>query len=94
MASRIDDPKQGVSQTDVYQLMAYSQLYGCRDVMLLYPHHGDLPTEPICTRYAIAHEGAEETLHVATLVMTGPSGSHVDALKTVLDRMLPAKVPV
>jgi hypothetical protein len=42
MAPRIDDPKQGISQGDVYQLMAYSQLYGCRDVMLLYPHHGDL----------------------------------------------------
>jgi len=90
MAPRIDDPKQGISQADVYQLMAYSQLHGCRDVMLLYPHHGDLPPEPICTRYAIAREGAEETLHVATLVMTGLSGSHVDALKTLLGRMLPS----
>ena len=93
MAPRIDDPKQGISQADVYQLMAYSQLYGCRHVMLLYPHHGDLPPEPICTRYAIAREGAEETLHVATLVMTGPSRSHVDALKTLLGRMLPSPVP-
>jgi 5-methylcytosine-specific restriction enzyme subunit McrC len=93
MAPRIDDPKQGISQTDVYQLMAYSQLYGCRDVMLLYPHHGDLPPEPICTRYAIAREGAEETLHVATLVMTGPSGAHVDALKKLFAGMLPAAEP-
>jgi 5-methylcytosine-specific restriction enzyme subunit McrC len=92
MAPRIDDPKQGISQADVYQLMAYSQLYRCRDVMLLYPHHGDLPPEPICTRYAIAREGAEETLHVATLVMTGPSGSHVEALKTLLGRVLPSAV--
>lgn len=60
--------------------------------MLLYPHHGDLPPEPICTRYAIAREGAEEALHVATLVMTGPSGSHVDALKKLLGRMLPDAV--
>jgi 5-methylcytosine-specific restriction enzyme subunit McrC len=93
MAPRIDNPKQGISQADVYQLMAYSQLYGCRDVMLLYPHHGDLPPEPICTRYAIAREGAEETLHVATLVMTGPSRSHVEALKTLFARMLPAAEP-
>jgi 5-methylcytosine-specific restriction endonuclease McrBC regulatory subunit McrC len=27
ISSRIDDPKQGVSQSDVYQMMAYAQLY-------------------------------------------------------------------
>ncbi|MGR3370470.1 MAG: 5-methylcytosine restriction system specificity protein McrC [Sagittula sp.] len=27
ISSRIDDPKQGVSQADVYQMMAYAQLY-------------------------------------------------------------------
>ena len=39
MTPRIDDPKQGASQADVYQLMAYSQHYDCNRVMLLYPHH-------------------------------------------------------
>ena len=29
--------KGGVSQADVYQLMAYAKVYGCRDLMLLYP---------------------------------------------------------
>ena len=29
IAARIDDPKQGVSQADVYQMMAYGQLYDC-----------------------------------------------------------------
>ena len=47
MAPRIDDPKQGVSQADVYHLMAYSLLYPCPEVMLLYPHQRDLPPEPI-----------------------------------------------
>ena len=28
ISSRIDDPKQGVSQGDVYQIMAYGHLYG------------------------------------------------------------------
>ncbi len=89
MAPRIDDPKQGISQADVYQLMAYSQLYRCRNVMLLYPHHGELPPDPICTRYAIASEGADENLLVATLDVTGPSRVHVDALKHLLRQALP-----
>lgn len=42
IASRIDDPKQGVSQADVYQMMAYGQLYRCSALTLLYPHHGAL----------------------------------------------------
>jgi 5-methylcytosine-specific restriction enzyme subunit McrC len=36
---RIDDAKQGVSQDDVYQMMAYGQLYKCDRLTLLYPHH-------------------------------------------------------
>jgi 5-methylcytosine-specific restriction endonuclease McrBC regulatory subunit McrC len=41
------DAKQGVSQADVYHLMAYGRLYDCPKVMLLYPHNEDLPPEPI-----------------------------------------------
>ncbi|MCW3783874.1 McrC family protein [Defluviimonas salinarum] len=39
ISSRIDDPKQGVSQSDVYQMMAYAHLYKAPRVTLLYPHH-------------------------------------------------------
>jgi 5-methylcytosine-specific restriction enzyme subunit McrC len=39
IATRVDDPKQGVSQGDVYQMMAYGQLYKCERLTLLYPHH-------------------------------------------------------
>ena len=42
IAGLIDDPKQGVSQADVYQLMAYGRLYGCERLTLLYPHHAAL----------------------------------------------------
>lgn len=88
MAPRIDDPKQGISQADVYQLMAYSQLYRCPNVMLLYPHHGDLPPDPIRTRYAIASEGAEDSLLVATMDVTGSSYAHVEALKSLVREAL------
>jgi len=92
MAPRIDDPKQGVSQADVYQLMAYSHLYRCLNVMLLYPHHGGLPPDPICTRYAIASETAEETLIVATLDVTGPARAHIEALRHLLARAISTKI--
>jgi len=41
IAARIDDPKRGVSQADVYQMMAYGRLYRCDRLTLLYPHHRD-----------------------------------------------------
>jgi len=41
IAARIDDPKRGVSQADVYQMMAYGRLYRCSRLTLLYPHHRD-----------------------------------------------------
>ncbi|MCI1142071.1 McrC family protein [Sphingomonas sp. WKB10] len=37
IAARIDDPKQGVSQADVYQMMAYSRLYRCGRLTLCIP---------------------------------------------------------
>jgi 5-methylcytosine-specific restriction enzyme subunit McrC len=42
ISSRIDDPKQGVSQSDIYQMMAYAHLYKAPRLTLLYPHHGEL----------------------------------------------------
>jgi 5-methylcytosine-specific restriction enzyme subunit McrC len=45
ISARIDDPKQGVSQADVYQMMAYAQLYDAPRLTLLYPHHPGLGTQ-------------------------------------------------
>lgn len=42
LSSRMDDAKQGVSQADVYQMMAYGQLYRSPRLTLLYPHHAGL----------------------------------------------------
>ena len=84
----IDDPKQGVSQADVYQLMAYGRVYECPDVVLLYPHHGGLPVEPILRQYSIAKPGAQDGLFVATLDVTGSRRNHETALRRlVLDSM-------
>ncbi|SIT18046.1 McrC family protein [Achromobacter sp. MFA1 R4] len=50
----IDDPKRGVSQTDVYQMMAYSRVYQCDKLTLLYPHHAQSGSdEGLIADYAI-----------------------------------------
>lgn len=66
LASQVDDPKRGVAQGDVYQLMAYGRLYGCPQLMLLYPHHDTL-TQPegVIGRHRI--EGGDDRLTVATI---------------------------
>lgn len=66
IAARIDDRKQGVSQADVYQMMAYGRLYGCSRLTLLYPHHAGLPGEE---GLQAAHRvtGSDHWLETATI---------------------------
>lgn len=90
----IDDPKLGVSQADIYQLMAYSRLYDCPRVVLLYPHHGGLPTNPILQRYSIAIPGARENLFVGTLDVTGLQQKHEIALRDLIVNRLNATTAV
>jgi 5-methylcytosine-specific restriction enzyme subunit McrC len=63
----IDDSKRGVSQSDVYQMMAYAQIYRVKHLMLLYPHHKELgKDEGVICDYRIT--GAEEVrLSIATI---------------------------
>ena len=84
MTPHIDNPKQGVSQADVYQLMAYGRLYNCSNVMLLYPHHADLPNAPIHQTYSIATMDSDEKLIVATLNL---DGTRVDHQRFLLERI-------
>lgn len=66
ISSRIDDPKQGVSQADVYQMMAYAQLYHAPRLTLLYPHHPGLGSEDIIhARHRVTgHETVLETASI------------------------------
>lgn len=66
IAARIDDPKQGVSQADVYQMMAYGRLYSCGRLTLLYPHHVALETSGgLVASHRIS--GSHHFLEVATI---------------------------
>lgn len=48
ISTQIDDPKQGVLQGAVYQMMAYAHLYKASRLTLLYPHHEALGGREVC----------------------------------------------
>jgi 5-methylcytosine-specific restriction enzyme subunit McrC len=66
---REEEQKRGISQTDVYQLMAYAQLYACDRLMLLYPYHAGLNPEGVFDDYGIAAAGKSpaDRLSIATI---------------------------
>ena len=92
IVERIDDPKQGVSQADVYQMMSYGRLYDCSCVVLLYPHHGGLQSEPILRRYSIAKRDARESLFVATLDVTGQQRKLEATLRSLIKERLKSAI--
>jgi 5-methylcytosine-specific restriction enzyme subunit McrC len=82
-----DDPKQGVSQADVYQMMAYGRVYQCGELLLLYPHHAGLSGETGPTaRHRIV--GGDETLSMATIDVSKGSALVVNNLRTLLNDLL------
>ncbi|WP_308142726.1 McrC family protein [Burkholderia pseudomallei] len=48
------EAKEGVAQSDLYQMYAYASCYDCSDVVLLYPHHRSLgPTAGVRASYLL-----------------------------------------
>lgn len=58
------DRKHGVSQQDVYQLMAYARLYRCERLMLLYPA---APSQQSGVQKSFGIDGGRERLDIATI---------------------------
>lgn len=81
-----EDKKRGVSQSDVYQMMAYARLYQCRNVMLLYPHHAGLGAETLEAGYGMM-EG-DERLRIASVDLLPGEAAVVQRLANLLS---PAK---
>lgn len=81
-----EDKKRGVSQADVYQMMAYARLYRCPEVMLLYPHHSGLGTGALDAGYGMM-EG-DERLRVASVDLVQGKAAIVDRLRGLI---LPAE---
>lgn len=68
IGSNIEDAKRGVSQADVYQMMAYARLYRCSEVMLLYPHHAGLGSDALDAAYGIL--AGNERLRATSIDLT------------------------
>jgi 5-methylcytosine-specific restriction enzyme subunit McrC len=64
LSSNGSDRKLGVSQADVYQLMAYARLYPTKELMLLYP---EIPGRTCGKRKEWGITGGFERLQVATI---------------------------
>lgn len=65
----VTDRKMGVSQADIYQLMAYAQLYDCARLVLLYPHHAGLGS-PLPAHHRIADKDGGVRLTIAAIDLT------------------------
>ena len=80
LTPRLEDAKQGVSQADVYQLMAYAQLYRCSELMLVYPHHRGLGMEPFNRQFLI-RPSHEQRLRIVSVDLAQGEGSVVAQLR-------------
>ncbi len=78
----IDNPKRGVGQADVYQMMAYAHVYRCNRMMLLYPHHDEMGSEEgVQSSYHInGTEDARLSIASITLYNLGLFGNRLEEL--------------
>lgn len=72
IGNKEDDPKEGISQADIYQMMAYGRVYNCNRLLLLYPHHaGLIGGEGIRRRFRVA--STDDQLSIATVDLSQPN---------------------
>jgi len=72
ISAGVCDPKRGISQADVYQMMAYAHLYEAPHLTLLFPHHADLPETSDPGEYCIGR--CAGWLRVATVNVADGKG--------------------
>jgi 5-methylcytosine-specific restriction enzyme subunit McrC len=85
------DRKHGVSQADVYQLMAYARLYRTAELMLLYP---GLPGQGCAERTQFGIAGGSERLRISTADISLNEKVLVEALRgLVMPTEMIAPVP-
>jgi 5-methylcytosine-specific restriction enzyme subunit McrC len=73
LSPRVDDPKLGIAQADVYQMLAYSRIYRCPRMMLLYPHHAELNSaDHFSARYSVT--GSDDELEIVTIDVGNAKG--------------------
>jgi len=85
ISARIDDPKQGVAQADVYQMMAYGRIYDCPRLMLLYPWHAGLAQPAgVTASHRIAQDGCNDQLVTAAVDVSATHDAAISALRNLV----------
>lgn len=81
-----DDIKRGVSQADIYQLMAYAQLYSCNRLLLLYPHHAGLSEVGVQATFGIAvpRKALPNRLQIVTVDASREIPNMVETLRLIM----------
>lgn len=85
LGSTTGDPKRGVGQADVYQMMAYSRIYHCDRLMLLYPAAPG-SDDGIIHRFGI--DGGHEQLAVGTCDVSQPTATLQKSLAHLMSEFL------
>lgn len=74
-------PRLGVAESDVYQMLAYSQAYRARRLVLLYPWHEDLSQAGVCRSWRVY--GAPTKFDIATVDIRKPEEMRSELRKIV-----------
>lgn len=69
LVDRSEKRKMDIDEADVYQMMAYAQLYNCNRLVLLYPHHAGL-TSPLPVHHRVARGDGLVRLAIASVDVT------------------------
>lgn len=88
LRSKIGDPKRGISQADVYQMMAYSRIYRCDRLMLLYPAE---PGADGGIVHLFGIDGGHEQIAVGVCDVSQPQKGLERSLRELLRILVPNK---
>lgn len=83
--SKGNEQIQQIRPSDVHQMIAYQNVYGCSTVAILYPHHGELSDKPLISSYKIANSRSDRNLVVATLNLTTSIADQKECLKRLIE---------
>lgn len=93
IVSTSDNSRRGVSQADIYQMVAYGQVYRCDRMMLLFPHSAQvLSHEGVISRGAVA-ESEGRSVSIATIDLQNLSDAGRRLTELVRAEINPAGEP-
>ncbi|MFO1412422.1 MAG: hypothetical protein U1F10_00605 [Burkholderiales bacterium] len=72
-----EEVKDGVAQGDMYQMLTYGACYRCDDIVLLYPHHGEMGHAPGVRNVFVAnlpesldHQTSQRRVRIASIELS------------------------